>query len=143
MYRAIFGLVEEIMVFCPVGFDSWMATESNRLREGYHYRDLHVKIGSEPTDKQKAAAKKLMGLSDFTTGKPPRATRWLSDFLVLTMIHESTHGEAFTGPGKTLSKSSTFPFSYQFQEWLAVSKQTSVCLTSKISRCSVQRLADR
>lgn len=85
---------------------------------------MHVPIGSSPTDDQKAAAKQLMALDDFTNKN--RATRWLSDFLVQTLLHESTHAQAFTGVGKDLSELSAFPVLF----WLLhkCASQSAKCL---------------
>ncbi|KAM0228613.1 hypothetical protein ACHAPO_010585 [Fusarium lateritium] len=103
-YKAIFGAVEETMVFCPEYHDKWIKTESERLSSGKHYRNLHVSIGNEPTDDQKAAASVLLADPDFQNGqgKEKRGISWFGDFLVQVLIHESTHAEAFTGVGNAL-----------------------------------------
>ncbi|RGP69174.1 hypothetical protein FSPOR_4889 [Fusarium sporotrichioides] len=103
-YKAIYGAVEETMVFCPAYHERWIKVESERLASGKHYRDLHVGIGKEPTDDQKAAASALLADPDFQEGKNmiTRGISWLGDFLVQVLIHESTHAEAFTGVGNAL-----------------------------------------
>ncbi|CDM27742.1 hypothetical protein DTO013E5_8450 [Penicillium roqueforti] len=102
VYGAIYGLVQETMVFCSLKFDKWTEVETSRIGSGLHYRDLHVEIGSSPTTNQKSAIEKLLAQPDFI-GKEGRGIKWLSDFLVSTVIHESTHAEAFVGGGsKTL-----------------------------------------
>ncbi|KFY38199.1 hypothetical protein V494_04456 [Pseudogymnoascus sp. VKM F-4513 (FW-928)] len=95
-------VIEETMVFCPTKFDEWTTIEASRIASGLHHRNLHVDIGSHPTDAQNAAALRLLAEPDFTTNVPPRSFRWLSDPLVATFIHESAHGFAFTGTGNTL-----------------------------------------
>ncbi|THC92884.1 hypothetical protein EYZ11_007636 [Aspergillus tanneri] len=105
--KATFNRLDEIMDFCPVFFDRWITNDTRRTQSGLHYRNLHVSIGSSPTNDQKRAAKRLVTEADFT-GPEPRATKWLSDFLVLTLIHESTHAIAFVGEGNALTLS-TFP----------------------------------
>lgn len=106
VYGAIYGLVQETMVFCSLKFDKWTEVETSRIGSGLHYRDLHVEIGSSPTTNQKSAIEKLLAQPDFI-GKEGRGIKWLSDFLVSTVIHESTHAEAFVGGGsKTLSEPS-------------------------------------
>lgn len=88
-------------------FDKWISADTDRTANGLHYRDLHVDIGSSPTDAQKTASTKLLAEGDFT-GQSPRAIRWLNDFLVSTMLHESTHSAAFAGVGNTLGKFSFY-----------------------------------
>lgn len=88
-------LVEETITFCPIYFDAWLATESTRTQSGLHYRNLHVPIGSTLTDEQVQLAQRLLNLGDFAGGTRGRGIRWLGDFLVSTMIHESTHAIGF------------------------------------------------
>lgn len=88
-------LVEETITFCPIHFDAWLATESTRTQSALHYRNLHVPIGSAPTDEQVQLAQRLLNLDDFAHGTSSRGIRWLWDFLVSTMIHESTHAIGF------------------------------------------------
>ncbi|KAH6876558.1 hypothetical protein B0T10DRAFT_566774 [Thelonectria olida] len=101
-YNALFGAVEEIMVFCPDHHTRWLDFDNDRSSSGLHYRDLHVAIGEEPTTAQKEATTRLLALTDFTV-KPERGIKWLGDFLVATLLHESTHAEAFTGGGNALT----------------------------------------
>lgn len=88
-------LVEETITFCPVHFDAWLETESTRTQTGLHYRNLHVPIRSTPTDEQVRLTDAFIHLDDFTAGRLSRGIRWLDDFLVSTMIHESTHAVGF------------------------------------------------
>lgn len=109
VYPAAYDLVEETMFFCPVRFDRWIATDTSRTGAGLHYRDLHVEIGASPSDAQNTAIDNLLASPDFTDEQAKGIT-WLSEFLTSTMIHESTHSEAFIGSGNRLSE--LFPRSF-------------------------------
>ncbi|KAM0424912.1 hypothetical protein ACHAPT_009968 [Fusarium lateritium] len=103
IYKALYGTIEEIMVFCPSYHAQWLRVDSDRSGAGIHYRNLHVDVGQEPTDAHRQAAHDLLAGSDFQNqGK--RGIKWLDDFLVQVFIHESTHAEAFTGEGNTLGE---------------------------------------
>ncbi|OBS20069.1 hypothetical protein FPOA_11790 [Fusarium poae] len=102
-YKAIFGAVEETMVFCPAYHERWLKIEADRLASGKHYRNMHVGIGKKPTDEQKTSASLLLADPDFDPkSKVRRGISWFGDFLVQVLIHESTHAEAFTGVGNAL-----------------------------------------
>ncbi|KAL3590843.1 hypothetical protein FPOAC2_13045 [Fusarium poae] len=102
-YKAIFGAVEETMVFCPAYHERWLKIEADRLASGTHYRNMHVGIGKKPTDEQKTSASLLLADPDFDPkSKVRRGISWFGDFLVQVLIHESTHAEAFTGVGNAL-----------------------------------------
>lgn len=94
VYPALFGLIEETMVFCGAHQGAWIATEAERTASNLHYRKLHVEIGSEPSDEQVALAKTLLagGLT----------LPWLRAFAVQTVLHESSHAIAFVGEGNAL-----------------------------------------
>ncbi|PKY02820.1 hypothetical protein P168DRAFT_283563 [Aspergillus campestris IBT 28561] len=97
------GLVEETMTFCPAEFDQWISVDQDRIARGIHYRDLHVKIGGSPSEHQKGAISTLLADPDITADQGfSRGMMWLGRFLTATMIHESTHSEAFAGGLKTL-----------------------------------------
>ncbi|OTB00923.1 hypothetical protein M426DRAFT_65039 [Hypoxylon sp. CI-4A] len=98
VYGAIYGLIEESMVFCPSKQPGWIDIENERTASGVHYRNMHVKIGEEPTDAQKTLANTLLGIDQIDI-------QWLSKFVTETFIHESTHAEAFVGPGNKLGAS--------------------------------------
>lgn len=89
VYNAVYGLIEEIMVFCPLHQSDWASAETDRTQSNLHYRKLHVEIGSSPSDEQLQLAKDLQGQNV--------NLKWLSDFVVQTLIHESTHAVAFVG----------------------------------------------
>lgn len=91
------SLIDETITFCPLYFDGWLATESSRTQNGLHYRNLHVSIDSTPTDEQLQLTQQLLALDDFAGGSKGRGISWLSDFLVSTVIHESTHAVGFVG----------------------------------------------
>ncbi|KAJ4186637.1 hypothetical protein NW767_012603 [Fusarium falciforme] len=52
-YKALYGTLEEIMVFCPSYHAQWLRVDSERSSAGIHYRNLHVDVGQEPTDAHK------------------------------------------------------------------------------------------
>jgi hypothetical protein len=98
------GLVEETMTFCPAEFDRWISFDDDRIAHGIHYRDLHVKIGGSPSEQQEGAISTLLGSSDINAATGwSRGMMWLGNFLTATMIHESTHSQAFAGGQNTLS----------------------------------------
>lgn len=98
-------ILEESITFCPLHFDKWKEIESSRTASGLHWRNLHVGIGESPTKSQLRLTNSLMALDDFKLVENQiRATKWLGDFLVSTLIHESTHASAFVDKYKTLSE---------------------------------------
>ncbi|KAL4739546.1 hypothetical protein BDV11DRAFT_169960 [Aspergillus similis] len=99
----IFGLVEEAMTFCPMNFDSWTTVEDDRTARGIHWRDMHVEIGEDLSDAQSTAVETLLARPEISaTVSHSKGIKWLSNFLVSTFIHESTHAQAFVGGTNTL-----------------------------------------
>lgn len=97
------GLVEETMTFCPAEFERWIAFNDDRTAQGIHYRDLHVKIGEDPSARQIQAIDTLLASPDINAVEGfSRGMMWLGNFLTTTMIHESTHSHAFVGGQNTL-----------------------------------------
>lgn len=101
VYPAVYGLIEETMVFCGAHQNAWITTEADRTASSLHYRNLHVEIGSEPSDAQLALTQTLLGSGI--------ELPWLRDFAVQTVIHESTHAVAFVGDGNKLGKHTHTP----------------------------------
>ena len=98
------GLVEETMTFCPAEFDRWISFDDDRIKQGIHYRNLHVEIGESPSEHQKGAISTLLKSPDINANEGwSRGMMWLGNFLTATMIHESTHSQAFVGGQNTLS----------------------------------------
>ena len=102
VYAQTFGaagpLLEDSITFCPWAFNTWNTIESTRTASGLHFRNLHVDIGASPTGDQGKLVNSLLPLDDFKPIQGQfRGTKWLSDFFVSTLIHESTHARAFVG----------------------------------------------
>lgn len=96
-------LVEETMTFCPAEFERWISFDDDRTARGIHYRDLHVKIGEDPSARQIQAIDTLLASPDINAAVGfSRGMMWLGNFLTTTMIHESTHSHAFVGGQNTL-----------------------------------------
>lgn len=93
VYGAIYGLIEETMVFCPAKQGAWEAYDASMIESGLHYRNMHVAVGGEPTTQQQTDAATLAGGSNNIA--------WFKDYLVKTLIHESTHAVAFVTPDQT------------------------------------------
>ena len=98
VYQALFGLLEENMVFCPAYLADRLAFDRQQVNDGLHYRNLHVPIGGEPTQAQRDLAARLMSVDG-------QNVSWFKKFIVKTFIHESTHSVAFcTTSHQTLSE---------------------------------------
>lgn len=83
--------LDETLTLCPARSDQWITAESNSVMDGLEFRRLHVPTNSQPNEYQKAALDKLIyHKSDIGS---------LGHFLVITLIHELSHTEAFTPKG--------------------------------------------
>lgn len=94
-YNAIYGLIEETIVFCPAKQGEWEAYDASMIESGLPYRNMHIPIGGTPTTQQATDAASIA----------PNTIDWFKSNLVKTLIHESTHSVAFVTPDQsTLSK---------------------------------------
>ncbi|KAL2836454.1 hypothetical protein BJY01DRAFT_238255 [Aspergillus pseudoustus] len=103
-------VVEESITFCPLHFKDWIETERTRTQNRLHWRNMHVPIGSNPTPDQQQLIEQLLGLPVMSATARIGGMKWLSNFVVQTLIHESTHAPSFLGPGVTPLSEHSFSF---------------------------------